>query len=157
MVKIMKLIPWVRSSESPSRSLFPALVSPFFEDFVNDWPFRSSIFESADSWRPAVDVLQKDGNLVLRAEIPGVEQKDIEVQLDGNVLTLKGERKLECEEDRDNYYRMERYSGTFARSFKLPETVDRDKINADYKDGVLTVTIPQRPELKPREIPVAVQ
>ena len=100
--------------------------------------------------------MEKDGNLVLRAEIPGVEQKDIEVQLDGNVLTLKGERKLEHQEDRNNYYRTERYSGTFARSFKLPETVDRDKIKADYRDGILTVTIPHRPELKPREIPVAV-
>ena len=153
---MMKLIPGVRGSESPSRSAFPAPANPFFEDFFNDWPFRSSIFESADIWRPAVDVLKKDGNLVLRAEIPGVEQKDIEVQLDGNVLTLKGERKLEHQEDRNNYYRMERYSGTFARSFTLPETVDRDKIKADYKDGILTVTIPQRPELKPREIPVAV-
>ena len=152
----MKLIPRVRSSESPLRSALPALVSPFFEDLFNDWPSRSFIYESADTWRPAVDVLEKDGNLVLRAEIPGVEQKDIEVQLDGNVLTLKGERKLEHQEDRSNYYRMERYSGTFARSFTLPETVDRDKIKADYKDGILTVTIPQRPELKPREIPVAV-
>jgi len=145
----------VRSSESPLRSALPAPASPFFEDFFNDSPFRSSIFERADSWRPAVDVLEKDGNLVLRAEIPGIEQKDIEVQLDGNVLTLKGERKLEHQEDRDNYYRMERYSGTFARSFTLPETVDRDKIKAGYKDGILTVTIPHRPELKPREIPVA--
>lgn len=146
----------VRSSESPLRSTLPAPASSFLEDFFNDSPFRSSIFESADSWRPAVDVLDKDGNLVLRAEIPGVEQKDIEVQLDGNVLTLKGERKIEHQEDRNNYYRTERYSGTFARSFTLPETVDRDKIKADYKDGILTVTIAHRPELKPREIPVAV-
>jgi HSP20 family protein len=152
----MKLIPRVRSSESPSQSAFPAAAFPFFEDFFNDWPVRSSIFETADSWRPVVDVLEKDGNLVLRAEIPGIEQKEIEVQLNGNVLTLKGERKLEHQEDRSNYYRMERYSGIFARSFTLPETVDRDKIKADYKDGVLTITIPQRPELKPREIPVAV-
>jgi len=146
----------VRSSESPLRSALPVPASSFFEDFFNDSPSRSSIFERADSWRPAVDVLEKDGNLVLRAEIPGLEQKDIEVQLDGNVLTLKGERKLEHQEDRDNYYRMERYSGTFARSFTLPETVDRDKIKAGYKDGILTVTIPHRPELKPREIPVGV-
>jgi len=152
----MKLIPRVRSSESPSRSALPAAAFSFFEDFFNDWPVRPSIFESADSWRPAVVVLEKDGNLVLRAEIPCIEQKHIEVQLNNHVLTLKGERRLEHQEDRSNYYRMERYSGTFARSFTLPETVDREKIKADYKDGVLTVTIPQRPELKPREIPVAV-
>jgi len=152
----MKLTTRVRGSESPLRSALPVPASPFFEDFFNDSPFRSSTFERADSWRPAVDVLEKDGNLVLRAEIPGVEQKDIEVHLDGNVLTVKGERKIEHQEDRNNYYRMERYSGTFARSFTLPETVDRDKIKADYKDGILTVTIPHRPELKPREIPVAV-
>ncbi len=93
--------------------------------------------------------------MILKAELPGIEEKDIELTLEGNVLTLKGERKLDEKEERDNYRRIESYYGSFSRSFTLPETADRDSIKADYKNGVLTVTIPQKPEMKPREIPVS--
>lgn len=105
---------------------------------------------------PAVDILEKNGEMILRCEIPGVTEKDIDLKLEGNVLALKGEKKLEHEEDRDNYHRVESFYGTFSRSFALPDTVDTDKIKADYKNGVLTVTIPQKPEVRPREIPVTV-
>jgi HSP20 family protein len=103
---------------------------------------------------PPVDILEKDGNLILRAELPGMSEKDIELKLEGNVLTLKGERKLEKEEDRQNFHRMESFYGTFSRSFTLPDTVDPDKISADYKNGILTVTVPQKPEAKARSIQV---
>ena len=72
-------------------------------------------------------------------------------------MTLKGERKMENEENKNNYHRVESFYGSFSRSFRLPDTVDTEKINAEYKNGVLTVTIPQKPEVKPREIPVNVQ
>jgi HSP20 family protein len=152
----MRLIPVLRKSEPSSlwseRSVFPNL----FDEFFSELPFRSAFHETTRSWTPAVDILEKDGNLILRAELPGVNEKEIDLKLDGNVLTLKGERKLEDEQDSNNYHRRERLYGAFSRSFTLPESVDRDQIKADYKSGVLTVTIPQKPEVKPREIPVSV-
>ena len=79
-----------------------------------------------------------------------------ELKLEGNILTLKGERKMENEDEKGKYHRIESYYGSFTRSFRLPDTVDYEKINAEYKNGVLKVTIPQKPEVKPREIPVSV-
>ena len=148
----MRLVPYVRNFEAPAR-LWPEPTG-LFESLFKDFPFRG-FPSSTESGMPAVDVLEKDGNLVLRAELPGMEEKDFELKLDGNVLTLKGERKLEEKEEKDNYRRIESFYGSFSRSFTLPETADRDKIKADYRNGVLTVTIPQKPELKPREIPVS--
>jgi HSP20 family protein len=125
-----------------------------FESLFKDFPFSNQAFDR-ETGMPAVDVLEKDGNLILRAELPGMEEKDIQIQLDGNVLTLKGERKLEEEDKKENYHRIESFYGSFSRSFTLPETADRDKIKADYKTGILTVTVPQKPELKPRQIAVS--
>ncbi len=146
----MRLVPYVRKSEVPT-------ISRLFEDLFNDFPFSSSFPESRENWMPSVDILEKDGNLILRAELPGMSEKQIELKLEGNTLTLKGERKMEKEDDKTNYHRVESFYGTFTRSFRLPDTVDSEKISADYKDGVLTITIPQRPEVRPREIPVSVQ
>lgn len=148
----MRLVPY-RKSETPSR-VFPE-VSRIFEDFFNDLPWMASMPRS-EGWIPAVDILEKDGNLILRTELPGVNEKDIDVKLEGNILTLKGERKLDSEEKKHNYHRVESFYGSFTRSFTLPDTVDTDKIKADYKNGILTVSIPQRPEVRPREIPVSV-
>jgi HSP20 family protein len=127
------------------------------EEFFNDFPFTSYTSEPKDSWLPAVDILEKEGNLILRAELPGMTEKQIDVKLEGNTLTLKGERKMDNEDKKNNYHRVESFYGAFTRSFRLPETVDLEKISADYKNGVLTVTIPQKPEVKPREITVSVQ
>ncbi|MBZ5495326.1 MAG: Hsp20/alpha crystallin family protein [Acidobacteriia bacterium] len=148
----MRLIPYVRRSETPSR-IWPETTS-FFEDFFND-PFLSSVTRPSERWLPAVDILEKEGNLILRAEVPGVNEKDIDLKLEGNVLILKGEKKLENEEERNNYHRMESFYGSFTRSFTLPDSVDRDHIKADYKNGILVITIPQKPEVRPREIPVS--
>jgi HSP20 family protein len=145
----MRLVPWSGDFDTAARN-WPA--SRIFEEFFSDAPFRSN-GEGTPSWRPSVDILEKEGNLVLRAEVPGMNQKDIELKLEGNVLTLKGERKL-AEQDQNQYHRLETFYGNFSRSFTLPETVDRDNIKADYRDGVLTITIPQKPEVKPRAIPV---
>ena len=146
----MRLVPYVRRTETPAWSD----PSRLFEDFFND--FRT-VSDDRQSWMPPVDILEKDGNLVLRAEVPGMEEKDIDLKLEGNVLTLKGERKLSKEDKQNNYHRVESFYGTFARSFTLPETVDVEKIKAEYKHGVLTITLPQKPEVRPREIPVSVQ
>ena len=144
----MRLIPYVRRSEVP-------ITSSLFENMFNDFPFTSYTSEQKDSWIPAVDILEKEGNLILRAELPGMSEKQIDLKLEGNTLTLKGERKMDKEDKKDNYHRVESFYGSFTRSFRLPETVDLEKISADYKNGVLTITIPQRPEVRPREIPVS--
>jgi HSP20 family protein len=147
----MRLIPYIRRQEMPAR-IWPETPS-LFEEFMND-PFFASFSRPTDNWAPAVDILEKDGNLLLRAELPGVNEKDIELKIEGNILLLKGEKKREHKEERNNYHRMESFYGSFTRSFTIPDSVDRDHIKADYKNGILTVTIPQKPEVRPREIPV---
>lgn len=152
----MRLIPYTRKSDLPvSSRIFPE-ISRFFDDFLSDFPVPGWLTSAGESWVPAVDILEKDGNLILEAELPGLKEKDIELRLEGNVLTLRGERKMAKEEKQNDFHRMERYYGTFSRSFTLPDTVESDKIKAEYKNGILVVTIPQKPEVKPREIPVNV-
>ena len=150
----MRLFPVIRHSSVPSR-VWPD-TSQLFDEFFHDFPLTNWDDSRSESWFPAVDVLEKDGNLILRAEVPGMSQKDIDLKLEGNVLTMKGEKKSSEEEKKVNYRRVESCYGSFTRSFTQPESVDRDKISADYKDGILTITIPQKPEIKPREIPVSV-
>jgi HSP20 family protein len=96
-------------------------------------------------WAPSVDIFE-----------PGIEPKDVDVRVENNVLTLRGERKFESEVKREKYHRVERAYGTFSRSFTLPSVVDTEKIKAEYKDGVLQVTLPQREESKPKQIQVSV-
>src|SRR5437764_3025317 len=97
------------------------------------------------SWVPAVDVYESDTHeFVLKAELPEVKREDIAITFDNGVLTLKGERKADIETSRENYHRVERHHGTFTRSFTLPATVDAARIQASYKDGVLTIRVPQR-------------
>ena len=105
-------------------------------------------------WVPPVDIYEgNDHELVIKAELPDLKREDIAVTFENNVLTLKGERKAE-EIARDRFQRVERFHGTFSRSFTLPSTVDPANISANYKDGVLTVRLPQRAEAKPKQIVV---
>jgi HSP20 family protein len=129
--------------------------SPFrlFEDFFNDWAMRTAQTRG-ESWRPAVDVLEKDGNILLRVEVPGLSEKDIDLKIEGSVLTVRGERKPEPEGEGVVYHQVEGFYGNFSRSFSLPETIDTEKINATYRNGVLTVTVPQKPEVQPITIRV---
>jgi len=106
------------------------------------------------NWNPVVDVYDNDDNIVLKAEIPGIDKKDIVIDVKGRVLTLKGERSSDNEVKEDNYYRRERCFGKFERAFTLPVNVEPDKIKANYKDGVLEIEIPKPEEKKPKQIMV---
>ena len=94
------------------------------------------------TWRPAIDVEEKDGKYMVRADLPGLQKKDIHVELHDGYLTLRGERKSEHEENKDNYHRIERTYGTFERTFRVPKGVTEKDIHAKYKDGVLELTVP---------------
>jgi HSP20 family protein len=109
------------------------------------------------SWLPPVDIYETDEHdVVIKAELPEMRREDIHLTFENNTLTIRGERKLERETTRDSFQRLERQHGTFSRSFTLPATVDASKISASYKDGVLTVRLPQREEAKPKQIEVTV-
>ena len=107
-----------------------------------------------ESWRPAVDVVDHEDKILIKAELPGVDKKDIHVELKNNVLTLEGERKEEKETKEEHYYRKERFFGSFRRSFAMPEGLDPEAVKAEYKDGVLNVEIPKPEERKSRKIAV---
>ena len=109
------------------------------------------------TWSPLVDVFEDAEGITLKAELPEVDAKDVEIQVEGNTLTLKGERKLEREDKRDGYHRIERTYGAFSRTFTLPNTVDSEHISAESKNGVLRIVLPKRTETKPRQIKVQVQ
>jgi HSP20 family protein len=109
-------------------------------------------------WVPPVDIYENDDHeVVLKAELPDMKREDINVTFENGVLTLKGERKVAQETKRDNFQRLERRYGAFSRSFTLPNTVDASRISASYKDGVLTIRLPQREEAKPKQIAVNVE
>jgi HSP20 family protein len=108
------------------------------------------------SWAPAVDVFEHEGNIVLKAELPGVDPKDVDIRVENNTLTLRGERHFDSEVKREDYHRVERSYGSFARSFSLPSVVAVDKIKAEYKDGVLRLTLPTKEEAKPKQIAISV-
>ena len=109
------------------------------------------------AWVPAVDIFEADDHsLVLKAEVPDVKREDIHVSVENNTLTLRGEKKFDHEVKEDKFRRVERAYGSFSRSFTLPNTVDSAKVKADYKDGVLTVRLPFREEVRPRTIDVEV-
>jgi HSP20 family protein len=104
-----------------------------------------------------VDVLETENDLILKADLPDVDMKDIQIELEQGTLTVKGERKFEKHEDKAaGYHRIERSYGAFMRCFSVPDTVDAEKVKADYKNGVLTVTLPKKPAAKPRAIKIEV-
>jgi len=111
---------------------------------------------STRSWAPPVDIYETEEAIVLKAELPGVDPKDVEVRVEDNTLYLKGERKFEKEVKEQNYHRVERSYGSFARSFSLPNSISTDKVKAEFKDGLLTLTMPKREEAKPKTIKIDV-
>ena len=118
--------------------------------------FYSDAF--SHGWVPPVDIYEtEDHEVVLKAELPDLKREDIHLSFENGVLTLKGERKLESNVKRENFQRLERRYGSFTRSFTLPNTVDPTRINASYKEGLLTIRLPQREEAKPKQIAVNVE
>jgi HSP20 family protein len=106
------------------------------------------------NWAPAVDIYETANELVLTAEVPGIDEKDIEIKVEDNTLTLKGERKFEKETKEENFHRIERSYGSFFRAFSLPNSVDPDLIRAEHENGVLRVVMPKRQELKPKTVKI---
>ena len=111
---------------------------------------------STRTWAPPVDIYENGDNLVLKAELPGLSPEDVEIRVENNTLYLKGERNFEKEVKEQNYHRVERSYGTFTRTFSLPNSVDADKVAANFKDGVLTLTMPKKEEAKPKTIKINV-
>ena len=149
------MAPRITRSESPEnqRGSYPASPFRLFEDFFNDWAFRSLDGRRGDGWTPAVDIIERDGNVHLMVSVPGLNEKDIELKVEGQVLTIKGERKSQ-ESDGYTYHLQESHYGPFSRAFTLPDTTDLDSIKAEFKNGILTVMVPQKPEVKHRIIKV---
>ena len=137
-----------------------------FTGELEDFPTGLRLFQDSISrlfsepasrpWSPAVDIYETENELVLKADIPEVDPKNVAIQLENGTLTLKGERKFEQEKNGKGFNRIERSYGSFVRAFSLPETVDPEKVKADYKNGVLTVTVAKKEVAKPRTINVQV-
>ena len=141
----MKLARW-----EPFGRDFATLANRFNRAF--DLNLSDDDRESVSLWRPAVDIFEEKDDVVIKAELPGMNKDDIDLRVENNVLTLTGQRKREKEVTEDGYFRSERAYGTFSRSFTLPTTVNVNKIAASYKDGVLSVNLPKAEEAKPKRI-----
>lgn len=141
------------------------LRDPFFKEFntfssrlnrlLGDAPHEDQS-DFLGTWSPAVDIFDKAGEVVIHAELPGMKKEDIDVRVENNVLTIRGKKEQRDEVTEEGYFRSERHYGAFSRSFSLPTTVEPSKIAAQYKDGVLTLSIPKAEEAKPRQIEVKV-
>jgi HSP20 family protein len=119
-------------------------------------PFPGEGELSTRTWAPRVDIYEDANNLVLKADLPGVDPEDVEIKVENGVLYLSGERKFEKDVKEENYHRVERSYGAFSRSFSLPSSIDSDKVTAEYKDGQLILTMPKREEAKPKTIKISV-
>jgi HSP20 family protein len=117
---------------------------------------RTAEESNLTAWAPAVDIYETEHELVVKADLPEVDAKDLDIRVENNLLTIRGERKFEKKVNEENYLRVERAYGSFSRSFSLASTVNAEAIKADYQSGVLTLTIPKREEAKPKQIKVNV-
>ena len=138
--------------------------NPFSD--VDDFPTGLRVFQDTVNrllsepatrpWSPAVDIFETENELLLRADLPGLDIKDVDIEVENGTLSLRGERKYQNESKEGGFHRIERSYGSFARYFTMPDTVDTDSVKADYKQGVLTVTLPKKEVAKPRQIKVQV-
>jgi HSP20 family protein len=118
---------------------------------------RSSDEANLTTWAPAVDIFETEQNLVVKADLPDIKPEELDIRVENNILTIRGERKFEKKVNENNYLRVERSYGSFSRSFSLSNTVNTESIQADYKNGVLTLSIAKREEAKPKQIKVRVE
>jgi HSP20 family protein len=142
---------YLTRSSNP-RNDFRVLQARVFEPFFGRFNFLEDELKSG-TWAPPVDVAEENEKIIVRVEVPGMNEQDLKVSFEDGVLTISGERQFERKEDR-NYHRIERTYGTFSRTFSLPRTVDQDSIAASYRDGILEITIPKREEAKPKQIQI---
>lgn len=142
------LMPMLRRS-GLVRRLDRDLFDRFFEDFE-----LPTLFSEETTFTPAFDVYETEKELIIKAEVPGIDKKDISINLSDGLLTIKGEKKQEKEEKSENYRCVERRYGTFSRTVRLPFEVEVDKVDATYKDGVLKITVPKSEAAKPRKIEI---
>jgi len=159
----MNLIPWrpkglERAGESVDNALvrFRGEVENLFDRFFRD-AWGTSALESLPArfgWGPRMDLAESENDVVVKVELPGIDPKNVEIDVTGTVLTIRGEKKQEKEERKRDYHYVEREYGSFSRSVQLPASVDPNQVDAAYKDGLLTVTLGKRPEAKPKRITV---
>lgn len=124
--------------------------------FRDSYPGAQDESLTTSSFAPAVDVYEDEHKVTLKIEVPGIDEKDIDVRVENNTLTVHGERKIEKEEKEENYRRVERQYGSFTRTFTLPQTVDTENVAANYDKGVLKISLPKKAEAKPKQIKVHV-
>jgi HSP20 family protein len=144
-------MPLVKYNPFADLDEFPGI--RLFQDTVNRFLSEPN---TARPWAPAVDIFETDNDLVLKADLPDVSMKDIDIQLENGTLTLKGERRFEKDEKSKGFHRIERSYGSFVLLFSVPETVDSENVRAAYNNGVLTVTLPKKEVAKPKAIKVEV-
>ena len=147
----MELTPWRPFGEL---SPFQKEMDKLWNRFLGETSFTKTFDEM---WSPSVDILETKDDFVVKAELPGLEAKDVSVSISGDILTIKGEKKAEEEEKDEHYHRVERYSGSFQRAFQLPSGVKADKIEANFDKGILKVTLPKVEEAKKKVIEVKVK
>ncbi|MCM8795229.1 MAG: Hsp20/alpha crystallin family protein [Candidatus Omnitrophica bacterium] len=149
----MALIKWRGREWDPFRELLD-LEKEFHRFLDTSFDTLPERISKEGIWSPSLDISEDKDNIVIKADLPGVKQQDIDISINDNILTLKGERRRDEETKGKNYHRIERFYGSFVRSLSLPRYVDTDKINASYKDGVLEIVIPKTEEAKPKQIKV---
>ena len=134
-------------------SIMQERMNRMFEDAGRGWGGEEP--SSTTTWSPAVDIYETESEIQVQAELPGVDRKDISLNLEKNILTLKGERHFEKETTQENYHRIERAYGGFSRSFSIPAIVDEEKIRAEYKEGVLKISLPKKAQVKSKQIQIS--
>lgn len=149
----MAITPWKDKTNDPLKELWG--LDDFFKRTALFPTINRNIAEFGNVWYPCIDVSEDDSNIYLRADLPGINREDIEISMEEDVLTIKGERKIEEEKKGKNHYIIERGYGSFSRSIQLGSGVQQDKINAKYKDGVLEVVLPKTEKEKPKKINIS--
>lgn len=153
---MVKITPWAGSSSFvPGFSSVRQEIDRIFDSFLRGGSFDDGSWGSF--WSPSIDVIEKDDAYIVRAEVPGMSKDDVNISILNNVLTVRGEKKAKEEEKNSEFTRIERSYGSFQRSFALPRTVNANAVEAECKDGLLTITLPKLEEAKPKSIDVKVK
>ena len=147
-------MPIIRWDPFQELNLITNRMNRLFQDTFGRGSTEESLTTSA--FVPPVDIYEDEHNITLKIEVPGIDQKDMDVRMENNTLTVRGERKFEKEEKEENFHRLERRYGSFYRAFTLPNTVDPDSVKADYDNGLLKITLAKKAEAKPKQIKVNV-